>query len=267
MTGATGATDSLARRSAASCASISKAGPETFRFLGQNLWKGTNLNGILYPSDTTFRTQLLLQTFLKVWIQCLNLPPSGNLSKVGTQLTTKPREVSNNRAEAVKKDDSQASAKEEGEDKSGSLLLLESLSASSFFLLLSFLLLLPLLLLLLLLPPPPPSLGLDMFDPLPEPEPPAFLSLLGDLYLTLDLDLDLLLDLEQDLPLLVLWPPPPPRLPAFRLVECICTVLFSNSSSLVGSNKQVLTADSPPKRPSVPSADLPEPLAAAYKRD
>ena len=51
---------------------------------------------------------------------------------------------------------------------------------------------------------------LDLLEPLPEPEPPAFLSLLGDLDLTRERDLDLLLDLERDLPFLDLWPPPPP---------------------------------------------------------
>ena len=120
-----------------------------------------------------------------------------------------------------------------------------------------------LLLLLLLLLLPTLGLGLDLFEPLLEPEPPAFLSLLGDLDLFLDLDLDLLLDLEQDLPLLVRWPPP--RLPTLRLAECFCTVLLSNSSSLVASSKRVLTADSPPKRPSVPSTGFPKPLAAALK--
>ena len=83
------------------------------------------------------------------------------------------------------------------------LTLTESLEESSFFSLsLSFLLLslLPLLLLL-----PPPGLGLPLADCLPEPEPPSFLPLLGDLDLRLDRDLDLLLDLERDIPLLDLW--------------------------------------------------------------
>merc|ERR1712082_203264 len=154
----------------------------------------SSLKGILYPSETTLRTQLLLQTFLQVWIQCLNLPPSGNLSKEGIQLTTRPKEVRSNRAGAVKKEESQASTWEEGEEKQGSLLLLESLAESSF-LSSSFLLLLSWLLLLFLLPLPP--LGfLDLLEPLPEPEPPAFLSLLGDFDLAQEWDLDLLLDLE-----------------------------------------------------------------------
>merc|ERR1712082_591718 len=101
----------------------------------------SSLKGILYPSETTLRTQLLLVTFLQVWIQCLNQPPSGSLSKVGIQLTTRPKEVRSNRAGAVKKEESQASLKEEGDEKQGSLLLLESLAESSF-LLSSFLLLL-----------------------------------------------------------------------------------------------------------------------------
>ena len=117
-------------------------------------------------------------------MQSLSLPPKGNLSKVGTELTTKPRVVSNRRAGAVKKDVSQASVKEEGEEKSGSLLLLESLEESSFFSLLLSLLLLLLLLPLLLLPPLE-DLGLPLADCLPEPDPLSFLPLLGDLDLSL----------------------------------------------------------------------------------
>ena len=103
----------------------------SFGFLGPKRWIGTNLKGILYPQDTTFNTQLLLQTFLQFWLQSLSLPLKGSLSKVGTELTRNPKVVSNSRAGAVKKDESQASINERGEENSGCLLELESLTESS----------------------------------------------------------------------------------------------------------------------------------------
>ena len=124
-----------------------------------------NLKGILYPQGTTFNTQLLPQTFFQFWIQSLRLPPKGNLFKVGIELATNPRVVSNSRAGAVKKDKSQASINERGEENSGSLLLFESLAESSFFSLSSLLLLLVLLLLLL-----PFGLGLGLAACLPDPD-------------------------------------------------------------------------------------------------
>ena len=71
-----------------------------------------------------------MQIFLQFRIQSLSLPPKGKLSKVGTELTTNPRVVSNNRAGAMKKDESQASINERGEKNPGCLFEIESLAES-----------------------------------------------------------------------------------------------------------------------------------------
>ena len=68
-----------------------------------------NLKGKLYPQDTILNTQKLLPIFLQSRVQSHNLLPKGNLSKVGTKLTTNTKVVSSSRVGAKKKDESQAS--------------------------------------------------------------------------------------------------------------------------------------------------------------